>query len=454
MSIGKGCATPDFNFVWSNQYEPGCKRQHAAQVYKARWGEVGFVNRDINAVLADSTAMADIAALKPNMLVAGFPCQDYSVVRPLNQSQGLEGKKGVLWWSIHAMLQACREAGQPLGYLMFENVDRLISSPSACCGRDFAVILSSLQGLGYAIEWRVVNSGDYGFPQRRRRVFIMAYHQSTAAYAQLEAAACSANAATWLTEAGTFAKALPAVLKAGQGIANFGLSADVVNAQDDYEPNKGDSCFLSAGICVGGTVWTAAMLAAPLTDFTRYVGQRDSITLGDVVAATRNVPSEYFLDDAQLPRWEYLKGAKSVERVSATGFGYTFAEGALAFPDPLDKPSRTVITSEGGRCASRTSHVVTGENGRLRRLVPEELEALNGFPRGFTDVPGIPAAKRAFMMGNALVTGVVRAIGEALMMRHVASEKPLTDGGSLERVDACVVRTRRVESAFAEVFNG
>ncbi|MEO8408503.1 MAG: hypothetical protein ABI476_08750, partial [Oxalobacteraceae bacterium] len=127
-----------------------------------------------------------------------------------------------------------------------------------------------------------------------------------------------------------------------------------------------------------------------------------------------------FIDQASLPRWEFLKGAKAIERVSAAGFEYTFAEGALAFPDPLDKPSRTIITSEGGAAASRTKHVVRDAQGCLRRLVPEELEALTGFPRGFTDGCGLTDVRRAFLMGNALVTGLVGLIGTALHERHNA----------------------------------
>lgn len=416
---------PRFDVVWSNQFEPGCKKQHAANVYRARWGDTGFVNRDINEVLADVTAMAELSALKPNVLVGGFPCQDYSVARPSNQSEGLQGKKGVLWWSIFEMLQARHEAGEPFEYLMFENVDRLINSPRTCPGRDFAVILSSLQSLGYSIEWRVVNSADYGFPQRRKRTFILAYHSSTKAFAHLRAAAHTANAITWLIETGPFAKALPAQLKAGHAAKTFALPSDIMMAQDNYSNDRGKSRFQSAGMCVDGQVWTAPLQAQVLPDFEKYVGQHKAMTLRDITSVTRDVPAEYFLEDVQLPRWEYLKGAKAHDRVHASGYKYPYKEGPLAFPDSLERPSRTIITSEGGRAASRTSHVVMNTDGRLRRLTPEELEALNGFPRGFTAVPGIPSGRRAFMMGNALVTGIVGLLGIALSDLHMGTTEPI-----------------------------
>lgn len=420
----KDDSTPRFDVVWSNQFEPGCKQQHAASVYRSRWGDKGFVNRDINEVLVDVKTMEDLSDLRPDMLVGGFPCQDYSVARPSNQSAGLQGKKGVLWWSIFQMLQARHDADRPFAYLMFENVDRLVNSPSTCRGRDFAVILSSLQSLGYAVEWRVVNSADYGFPQKRKRIFILAYHNSTKAFTQICSKSLAPDSLTWLTEDSPVSKALPARFKPGKKATSFNLSADILAAQENYAEENGRSRFQSAGICVNGRVITAPLIAQELTNFEPYVGQARTMTLGDITSATCDVPEQYFLPPDQVPRWEYAKGAKAIDRVSKTGFAYTFTEGALAFPDHLDKPSRTIITSEGGRSASRTSHVVTDVDGRLRRLTPEELEALTGFTRGFTAVPGIPPARRAFLMGNALVTGIVRVLGAALSELHIRNNLP------------------------------
>lgn len=410
-----------FKVVWSNQYEPDCRLQHAAQVYQKCWGDAGFVNRDLFDVLGDASEMARIDTLNPDMLVGGFPCQDYSVARPSNQAVGLQGKKGVLWWALYRVLQARRDAGSPIKYLLLENVDRLINSPTACRGRDFAIILASLQSLGYSVEWRVVNSADFGFPQRRKRVFIVAYHESSAAYWDVQEHVHTTGGKSWLTDAGTLAQALPASLKPGTSLRNFTLPSDILAVQTDYVAEKAQSKFKSAGVCIDGTVYTGDVVAAPLTDFTRYVGQSEAMTLSNIVAATGPVPAKFFIDDKDLSRWQYLKGAKSIERVAASGHKYSFSEGAMAFPDALDRPSRTIITSEGGRSASRTTHVVRHTDGRLRRLTPEELEALTGFPRGFTDGCGLTDAKRAFLMGNALVTGLVQAIGTAIFERHAGS---------------------------------
>ena len=168
-----------FKVVFSNQWEPSTKRQHAAEVYAKRWSmkPVGdsmtryqstlhsddvFVNEDITTVHADEIPEHDL-------LCGGFPCQDYSVAKPLDKSAGLAGKKGVLWWEIHRIAKH----HQPK-FLLLENVDRLLGSPREQRGRDFAVMLSSLDELGYTVEWRVIDASEYGFPQRRKRVFIFA----------------------------------------------------------------------------------------------------------------------------------------------------------------------------------------------------------------------------------------------------------------------------------------
>ena len=85
----------------------------------------------------------------------------------------------------------------------------------------------------------------------------------------------------------------------------------------------------------------------------------------------------------------------------------------MAFPDALDRPSRTILTGEGGRGASRFKHVIKTADGRYRRLVPDELDQLQGFPRGWTNT-GMTDGHRAFCMGNALVVGIPHAIGRVL----------------------------------------
>ena len=142
-----------------------------------------------------------------------------------------------------------------------------------------------------------------------------------------------------------------------------------------------------------------------------YDGPR--MTLGDVLIPDNEVPESYIIPESQIARWEWLKGSKKEKRVTADGHEWTYSEGRMAFPDSPDRPSRTILTSEGGSSPSRMKHAVRMADGRLRRLVPDELDQLQMFPKGWTDT-GMIASKRAFCMGNALVTGIPHRIGRVI----------------------------------------
>ena len=137
------------------------------------------------------------------------------------------------------------------------------------------------------------------------------------------------------------------------------------------------------------------------------------LTLGDVLVPDEEVEEPFFIPEGQLARWEYLKGAKAEDRMAKNGHRYRYQEGAIAYPDPTDKPARTILTGEGGSSPSRFKHVIRTGSGRMRRLTPIELERLNGFPDDWTKT-GMPDTRRAFMMGNALVVGPVGLVGRAI----------------------------------------
>ncbi len=380
--------TNKYEVVWSNQWEPSTKTQHASMVYEARFGATNHSNQDISIVPTTTIPDADI-------LVGGFPCQDYSVATTLKNSKGLIGKKGVLWWSIHRILS---EKKNPPKYLFLENVDRLLKSPTAQRGRDFAIMLQSLNTLGYAVEWRVINAADYGMPQRRRRIFFLAYHKSTSAYKKLK----KTNALDWISTKGTIAKAFPIVpqLKID---TTFTLEEDLVVLSDTFNEKGKLSPFLNTGVFYEGTVYTSK---------TQPKQEANKTVLEDILQ-NKQVASEFYIDEKELPKWNYLKGAKKEVRTAKSGFTYNYSEGAMIFPDALDNASRTIITGEGGKSASRFKHVVSTPNG-LRRLTPIELERLNMFPDNHTKLEGISNTKRAFFMGNALVVGVVERIAKEL----------------------------------------
>lgn len=378
-----------FRTIWANQWEPpGTKtRQFAARCYEERFGEGSVVNEDINKVLEEVEAGERTLPDQIDMVVGGFPCQDYSVAKPLSQAHGIEGKKGVLWWDIYHFL----ELKNPR-FGLFENVDRLLKSPASQRGRDFAIILSCLADLGYTVEWRVVNSAEYGFPQRRKRVYI--FCEKDAGKVDLEDR----------MRTSVMAKAFPAIYP--DAMDELDVLCDPYENSTSFGVGQKTSQFKNAGVMQGCHVLTCNFAED-------YVGPR--MTLGDVLIDEESVPEQFFIEPEKLETWQYLKNAKKEDRKNKkTGFTYTYSEGKMSFPDPTDKPSRTILTGEGGSGASRFKHVVECPSGRLRRLVPDELDQLQCFPKGWTDT-GMTDGHRAFCMGNALVTGVPHRIGEAMV---------------------------------------
>jgi len=214
---------------------------------------------------------------------------------------------------------------------------------------------------------------------------------------------------------GTLVKELDAVAP------SLSLRNDPFDEQLSYQPlSNGKSRFANSGFMCEGRVWTCTTNALEIADFRPFTGHSAPLTLGDVVRKTGPVPSDFYVKPESEAGWREAKSAKSIPR-EKDGFFYRYSEGVMAFPDPLDRPARTIITSEGGSTASRTKHCVREASGLLRRLVPEELEELMGFPRGFTDIPRVSASARAMLMGNALVVGLVTRIGEALYRAHLTN---------------------------------
>ncbi len=398
--IGLEGASDAYETIWNNQWEPSTVHQDASIVYRARFGSKGHCNQDINKVSTEEIPNHDL-------LVGGFPCQDYSVASTLSRSGGIEGKKGVLWWQIYRILNEKGE-NRP-NYIFFENVDRLLGSPAKQRGRDFAIILASLADLGYIVEWRVINAAEYGMPQRRRRTYIVGYQEDCVVGRMVE------DLDKWVQYDGVLAKAFPFVKK-DSSVSRFNIEGTIKEVSDNFNKGRKDSPFGDAGIMRGRHVYSVDAQAV-------YEGTH--MTLGGCIVNEALVPEDFFIPENEVARWRYEKGAKKIERTSKEGFKYIFSEGGMAFPDSLDKPSRTIITGEGGAAASRFKHVVLTPSGRYRRLIPIELERLNMFPDNHTYHPDVTDGRRAFLMGNALVCGVVQEVGKSLY-RFIYAKEPVS----------------------------
>ena len=371
----------NWKFLWANQWEPATKSQEAYECYAKRFGFDSVSNVDIFEV-----DKHDI----PNhtLLVGGFPCQDYSVAQTLANSKGIEGKKGVLWWAIEETLSIKKPP-----FVLLENVDRLLLSPAKQRGRDFGMMLRSFYENGYDVQWRVINAGEYGLPQKRRRTYIFAYHKSTNYYKKMQ----KLDDRDVVFENGIFSKEFP--IESEYLAIN---KADISEYKDLVEVSNMFKCqFYNAGIMKNGGIYTVKVksncnLIYPLKK----------------IREKGNVDEKYFLNDKQIEKFEFLKGSKRIPRVKPNGEPYYYSEGAMPFPDNLEVPARTMLTSESG--ISRTTHVIEDfQTKKLRLLTPKECERINGFPDDWTNT-GMSDRKRYFMMGNALVVGVIEKIGKEI----------------------------------------
>ena len=424
---GKSCSSSyskqyrsAYEVIWSNQWEPSTKAQHANLVYNNRWPDANHCGNDIEQVIEN-----DFKSI-PNhdLLVGGFPCQDYSVATTLKNSKGLIGKKGVLWWSIYSILK--KKGNKKPKFLFLENVDRLLVSPSKQRGRDFAVILSCLNELGYAVEWRVINAAEYGMPQRRRRVYIVAYHKSTALYKQTNKAGFEGI----ILEKGVFAKSYPVIHSEYKFITGV-IEKDKEKVTKLFNKGQKKSPFLNSGVMINGKFASTKCvpkynskftllkdIILPLKEVNKLFKISKNKKLKEPKVKTQ-IDGSRIIMKTEWDVWKYLKGSKKELKTNKLqGFKYKYAEGAMVFPDSLNKASRTIITGEGGASPSRFKHVIT-QDKTLRRLTPVELERLNMFPDNHTLLEGITDSKRAFFMGNALVIGIVEKISLELSKRII-----------------------------------
>lgn len=406
-----GLARSGWKTVFSNQWEPSTKTQHASDCYVYRFGSEGHANEDIEVVLNSLESGDNLFGVPDaDLLVGGFPCQDYSVAKTLNTAYGLKGKKGVLWWQIERMVRLTKPS-----MLLLENVDRLLKSPASQRGRDFAIMLASLSDLGYMVEWRVINAADYGFPQRRRRVFIVARRKDVLPVPK------DFEPTEWMTKKGVLARALPVrVLPEGSEVVSVEITGDLAEITEHFDPGGKVSPFRGGGVLIDRVAHTYRLTPK---------SRAHKTTLGEILVPEDEVHDHFFVDEMSLTKWKYLKGAKREERIHKdSGVTWTYSEGGMSFPEPLDEPSRTVLTGEGGSSPSRFKHIIQTPSGRYRRLMPIELERLNGFPDDWTrwQSEGIEMSdvRRAFCMGNALVVGVVGRIGKVLAEDWAKRPKP------------------------------
>ena len=409
--IGLDNADPDyFETLWSNQWEPSRKSQDAFEVYNYHFPE----SENINISIADIRDQ-QFAEMDAEMIVGGFPCQDYSVARSKKNEQGIEGQKGVLFWEIIRATRIIRPR-----FLILENVDRLLKAPSKQRGRDFAIMLTAFNNLGYSVEWRVINAADYGRSQRRRRVFFFIYRndipfalQMDQRFEEQEQIFDENRYDDYIFHEGLFATQFPIMnTPVKKRHVYYELPEDIVEVSDNFS----------------GTVWNTGVMRHgryySIDTAPNYDGE--PITLGEILQNEEEVPEKFFINDStKLEKFQYLRGPKRIERTSADGHTYIYSEGGMSPTDDLNLPGRTMLTSEG--TINRSTHFLH-VNGKYRLITPIEAERLQDFPDNWTalkrlsdgTVTEVSDKMRMFFMGNALVTEIVRKIAEFIVEIDIA----------------------------------
>ena len=393
--VGLEKASPRFKTLWSNQFEPSRKSQDAFEVYNYHFPDSENWNEDITTIPNER-----FSALKGkvDLIVGGFPCQDYSVARTKKDEKGIEGRKGVLFWEI---VRATKLSNPK--YLLLENVDRLLKAPSKQRGRDFAIMLRAFADLGYGVDWRVINPADYGWCQRRKRVFLFVYRKDTPYFKQQQVLDDFGVDTSGIFEETHETKA--EVVK--DRSSSFVLPEDIVEVSDSFSTQ-----FWNSGSMIEGQVVTKELEP-------KYEGSRK--VLGDILESPLDLSDTMYLSKDKVDKFRYLRGAKKFERTNSEGYTYAYSEGAMALVDSADLPSRTLLTSEGS--ISRTTHLIEDSKG-YRLLTALETERLQGFPDNWTKVKlskgkevEVSETRRKFFMGNALVVEVVESLGKHIAYR-------------------------------------
>ncbi|GCL67582.1 cytosine-specific methyltransferase [Veillonella tobetsuensis] len=400
-----------FKTLYSNQYEPSRKIQDAYEVGLYRFPNMEHIGTDV--ALIPNEKFEEMRKNGVDMIVGGFPCQDYSVARSKKNELGIEGKKGVLFWEIIRATEVIKPK-----YLILENVDRLLKAPSSQRGRDFAVMLAAFNELGYSVEWRVINAADYGRAQRRRRVFFFVFRNDTKWGERLHKTYESnlpkkatteerlAQYQNYIFADGLFGRQFPVKDMAVKKRINANhLIGDIAEVSETFKDGK----FWNSGLMTNGYYYTIE--TDPIVE--------NPITMGDIVVPEDTVDAKYYITGEKLEKFKYLRGAKKITRTSADGHEYTYAEGGMSEYDSLELPGRTMLTSEGS--VNRSTHLLK-INGNYRLITPIEAERLQDFPDDWTkfklnakgEVEEVSDRMRMFFMGNALVTGIVKRIGDEL----------------------------------------
>lgn len=369
-----------FKTVFMNQWEPSRRVQDAFDVYVKNFGDSKFYENEDISIVNDRLQENKKSIPDFDILVGGFPCQDYSVAS--TKAKGIRGKKGILWWEIERMIRYKNPK-----YLLLENVDRLIKSPSDQRGRDFLIMLKVLHEMNFNVEWNVINGHDYGHVQKRKRIYIFAWKKNDVKFKNLKINE------TVLTE--NFNQKLKEETK----IVNENILKKSLNTISKKSIFK----FHEYGTMINGKISTWRY--EPIYD-------GDTSNIQDILQNDNKVTKNYVLTSDQKSKVFKMKDGGTKTRITKDGFKYKYTEGKMMrYDDNKIRYARTLLTSEG--TVNRSSHIIKFAKDKARFITPIEAERINEFPDDWTSL--IESERtRYFLMGNALIVGIIEKIGKTL----------------------------------------
>ena len=151
--IDLGFQQAGFQIAWANEKDPA-----ACRTYRYNLGATHLIEGDIRKIDVSSLSKVDV-------LVAGFPCQSFSIA---GQQKGFKDSRGQLFFEV---IRAIEALSPPIVFL--ENVENLMEHEN---GRTFQVIYASLVEHGYILRYQPMATHEFAnIPQSRRRIYIVAF---------------------------------------------------------------------------------------------------------------------------------------------------------------------------------------------------------------------------------------------------------------------------------------
>ena len=361
--------------------------KYAIQIYEKHFNHKNY--GDITKIKAEE--LPDF-----ELLCGGFPCQAFSIA---GKRKGFEDTRGTLFFDIARLLSV----KQPR-LLLLENVKGLLSHEK---GRTFSTILATLDGLGYDLQWQVLNSKNFGVPQNRERVFIIGHLR------------------------GTSRPEVFPITQSSQG--NLKYSGGVISAREQWlKDGKTNSRNFSQGQRIYSTEGISQTLAGNAggqggktglyqisNASKREFGFKDisPALLGRDYKEPKIVKQPFVAPVLTPDRLNKRQNGRRIKEDGEPSFTLTSQDkhgvmiGSTQKNAAIMKEISPALTEAMGKGGGHVPMQL--KDAKIRRLTPTECERLQGFPDGWTE--GVSDTQRYKTLGNAVTVNVIKEIARKVI---------------------------------------